>query len=164
MRPVACYIISMLTVTHCTEPNQSGMLKNLLKKVVNLKIVMTQKKLTTILLERLIRAEIGTNEVEQCSRRIQEGGGRMMEERKREMKRKQFVVREMNVKLKDAKVEKIKAENKAKKTEDYMKRRILQWPQLLQGVLKVMQEEVTLTWDDGKKKMIEKIGHRLARG
>jgi len=64
----------MLTVTHCTEPNQSGMLKNLLKKAVNLKIVMTQKKLTTILLERLIRAEIGTNEVEQCSRRKDDGG------------------------------------------------------------------------------------------
>ena len=67
----------MLTVKHCTEPNQSGMLNNIFKNVLNLKIQKTKKVLTLNLLDRLTRLGIGVNEVEKCSRRIHEGGGRV---------------------------------------------------------------------------------------
>ena len=159
MRPYATYRLQNIFEVS-TVPNQAAWLKEFTVKMINLKISMTKRKLTLNILERLDKLRIGTNELEIFSRKYQIGGGRIIRGQEKERQRKQFVKREMNAKIRDAKEQLMKVTMKYKRYNGYFRREeVRRYGCDTKRVNEVMQDEVEYEWQRGVEKIRNKIQH-----
>ena len=101
MRPYAAYQIHHLLCSFA-DLNTADRLKKFFVKIINMKIVMTKRRLTMNLLEKIQRKGIGTNQIECFSRYYGMGGGRGVNGKEKEIQRKRFIRREMNVRIQDS--------------------------------------------------------------
>ena len=74
MRNTAAYHVHI-----ATQDITAGLVKRLANKLINLKIRISKRKISVITLERLLKKNIGTNEVENFSRRYCRGGNSVVQ-------------------------------------------------------------------------------------
>ena len=124
----------------------------LMKKTIGAKLKMTKSFMTVLTLKKLLGKGVGTNSVEKFSRRecsSGSGGG--------DLERARIVRRIMRTKVRDAEKEAEKIRRDFSRRLRYVERRLGQHVEILRRMKEVMQMEVRRTWEDGRKKMKEKV-------
>ena len=158
MRPYAANRIRNIC-SISTVPNQAEWLKKFVFKMVNLKIGMTKRRITLNVLDRLNRIGIGTNEIEIWSRRYHFGGGRIVRDQEKEAQRKQFVRREMGVRIQDARMQLKKETAKYRRYYKYFMSTDIARYGYNKRLNDIMQEEVEHEWRRGVEKLQSKVRH-----
>ena len=119
----------------------------LMKKTIGAKLKMTKSLITVLTLKKLLGKGVGTNSVEKFSRRecsSSSGGG--------DLERVRIVRRIMRTKVRDAEKEAEKIRKDFSRRMRYVERRLGQHVEILRRM-----KEVKRTWEDGRKKMKEKV-------
>ena len=136
----------MLYRLRATSPSEAHVRNKIAKYVVNLKIKMTRRVLTVMLLQKLHRKKTGTNDIEQFCRNI-----------KRKFAKNKMRNTMMTNKIKDA----IYHENKARKLfnsrYEYFVKRWGHNRYFMSQFNTLLQEEIEFVWRTGKVKMLSKI-------
>ena len=165
MRPTAAYELLILYQRY-TDQNMADTLKKFTIKVINQKIKTINRRITVNTIERLIRRDIGTNDVEYTSERLTWGGGNVGRQTF-EKRRQQYVKREMQARRNYA----IGDLDRERRTYTRYYRRLLNlisdvFPfqdtiirMVKRGVGVIMQQEVELAWQIGCTRMKEKVRH-----
>jgi hypothetical protein len=163
MRNTTAYHVHIATqdITDCVIT--AGLVKKIAIKLINLKIRISKRKISLITLERLLKKNVGTNEVETFSRRYSRGGNSWSTESQRERRRKRYVRWEMLERKSDAKLALQWSENKFHKCLKYWNARTLQYPALRIRIAEVMQWEVEYVWQEGMSVMRDKVQHLVRK-
>ena len=147
MRPTASHHIKVITQNETIFPGKLGTVwKKLMGKTLNSKLKFTKRHLSALLLMKLKLRNQGTNEVESFVKNI--GNDRM----KKEMRKKI-----MSVKIEDVKIEESKFRKEYEGRIEYMRKKLGHMVGVVEEFRRILQEEVTLLWEEGQKKMKKKI-------
>ena len=167
MRPTAAYSITLL---YQTRPNTPDTLKKFTIDVINQKIKMTKRRITVNTLERLLKQNIGTNEVEHASRRLAWGGSPISEQ-EAERRRQQYVVREMQARRNYAIADWDRERRKyfryyrrlSNMIDDDMSFQATTARDIKREIGVIMQEEIEVVWQTGCSRMKEKVSHLITK-
>ena len=124
-----------------------------MKQAVNLKIKLTKRSLTTLLLLKLRSSNMGTNEAEEyAAHDIAKGRGD-------KRGRKRNIRSLMKQKIAMAKANEVKARKEYRKKMDYVEKRWGDYKTVMQSFKGVMQKEVRRVCNEGRIKLKAKIEH-----
>ena len=153
MRPVASHDLRTLITSNVTV-SQPG--AELWKKVMGItienKIKLTKNHLTVLLLTKLRERDQGTNEVEHFVK--------MMKSRRVQTNLRRSI---MKYKIEDATSNKIKAEDRFRRSFEFIKRKVGGNSQILDEFRKIMQSEVESVWEEGRVKNKSKISFLIQK-
>ena len=147
MHPTVSHRIQSITRNVVISQWESTLWTKLMKNVINSKIKVTQKHLTSILLERLKFRGVGTNEVEHFLKGSRPGSRDVM------------LKNIMKAKLIDSKREESKARHMHNSQLSYVQRRWGHNTLAMAAFKNAMQTEVNRVWEEGMEKMKEKVKH-----
>ena len=148
---------------YCTDPDESGLLKNLMFDAIESKLDVQRKQLTFNLLERLWRKGVGTNQVEDLVKNFKFGGGRVLGADKERQEKEKMIRRHMKDKVEDAKIQLAKVRHRQARVLNYLHSRVIQYDGLWRLFCEIQQCEVEEIWKEGVKKNQKKVEHLTSR-
>ena len=101
-------------------------MKNLMYEAIEAKLDIQRKHLTLLLLEKLLRKGVGTNQVEHMVKQFKVGGGRVMSDEKKRIEKEKMINSHMIDKVKDAKIQLYKAKHRQERIQRFIECRMFQ--------------------------------------
>ena len=159
MRTTATMRIQNIISEYCTDFHESGVLKNIMFDAIEAKKNVQRKQLTVNLLERLLKKNIGTNQVENMVRKFKPAGGRVLSEEMLMKERLRMVQSHMKDKVTDSKIQLTRARHRQQRIESFLHSRVVQYPGLWRFFCEIQQCEAREIWDNGVDKNNNKVKH-----
>ena len=142
MRRNTSHRVSMLIRLNAISPMEASLWTKVSTFVLNLKLKMTKRNLTVILLRRLMRRHTGTNDVEHFVKNIP-----------RQYHKNQMKMRMMRTKLDDAIYQERKIRNLFESRYQYLVRRWGHQRHFMTQFNMIMQEETRFVWLTGRERV-----------
>ena len=146
MRRNTSHRVSELIPLNAISPMEASVWTKIAKFTLNLKIKMTKRVLTTLLLRRLMRRNTGTNDIESFVRNIP-----------RKFHRKQMRMRMLKTKLDDAIYQERKIRNLFTSRYEYLRRRWGNNRHFMTNFNAIMQAETRFVWETGRERVRSKV-------
>ena len=138
-------------------------MKNIMFDAIEAKINVQRKQLTLDLLERLLKRNQGTNQVEQMVKDFKTAGGRILSEESLRKERLRMIKSHMKDKVNDSRIQLARARHRQKRIQSFLNIGTIQYPGLWRFFCEIQQSEIKEIWENGIDKNQKKIKHLTAR-